>query len=131
MEENSKIYIVDASFILSILLPDESQNQYEDIIMEFKNGTCDFQSSHLLNYEVGNALRSSVKRNRITQTQAEQLFFLFHELSIEMVPCDYAAILKTALKDNLSFYDASYVYLSHLLHTPLLTLDKQLTGFSY
>ncbi len=77
-------------------------------------------------FEVGNSLRSGVLSKRLTVSQASELFKQFLNLEIKLKPVNYDLVLKLAISHNLSFYDATYLFLSTKIKCPLLTLDKKL-----
>lgn len=127
MEESIKRNaVVDASFILSFLLPDEFSTSTEELFDQFEKGEIFFISSQLLPYEIFNSLRSATIRKRITQQTAQQLCDKFIELYIPLIPLEYSEVFSLALKKDITFYDASYVYLAKAHNMPLLTLDKTL-----
>ena len=68
MEEKNPIrtYVLDASAVLSILLPDEKhENISKKIISLFDQENVSFIAPHLLKYEVTNGLKIAVIRKRI------------------------------------------------------------------
>lgn len=128
MAENTKSsrYLVDASFILAFLLPDERVRSVEQTFKEFVAGDCSFYSSPLLPYEVLNSLKMAVFRKRMTHDQAIDLGKAFLTWDIQIMPSTFQSVLELALRENITVYDASYVWLARQKHIPLLTLDKAL-----
>lgn len=121
-------YVIDSSFLLSWLLPDEALlDKYKKIVNEFKKHTSIFISCELLKYEIGNSLKSAVIRKRITAKEAKDILTVFENMYIEYRDTDKEEILNISIKNNLSFYDASYLYLAKANKCRLLTLDTALS----
>ncbi len=81
---------------------------------------------HLVDAEVGHALRAGVRRGELTRVAAGRALDDLAVLRLERAP--HVALLEAAwsLRDNLSFYDALYVALAAALDAPLVTLDARL-----
>jgi len=127
MAENTKKVVVDASVILAKLLPDEKQSsKVKKLFISFGRREVDFIAPQLLKFEISNALKSAVKQKRLTQLVAEKLLAAFLELPVIYQEVDFLEVLKTALKENLSAYDAAYVYLAMEKKTALVSLDQRL-----
>lgn len=126
MAENTKIYVVDTSYVLAFLLPDEKNDEVDEVFAKFKKGEVMLISSFLLSYEVLNSLRSAVIGKRITTEQAFLLIHSFEKLRIELMWADSSEILEYSLKYNITAYDSSYVTLSEEEKVNLLTFDKKL-----
>lgn len=123
---NKDAFVVDASFILAFLLPDEKNEEVDKIFQGYKKGQIDLTSSQLLNFEVLNALRSGVLKRRIDKNMATRLAKEFLRLKIVEVEVDYIKTLKFSLKEAISYYDSTYLVLSKTSKLSLLTLDKEL-----
>lgn len=130
MDANVKRCVIDASFVLSFLLPDEKNDQITAIFQNFLQGKINFISHPLLPYEVLNSLKIAVLRKRLSADLAKQISVVFLRYHIQFQPIDFHAVFLLAEKYNLTFYDASYLYLSQSQNLPLLTLDKHLIPFS-
>lgn len=124
-EENSKRFVIDASFLLAYLLPDEHAIYVEKIFKAYAQGKITFFSSPLLPFEVANSLRHAVPK-RITKPQALSLFAEFIDYKIELRPLNETKILAFSLENKLTVYDASYIWLARKKRVPLLTLDANL-----
>lgn len=109
--------VVDASYILSFLFPDE--NSIDEIPGKMF-------APQLLDYEIVNALRSAVLRKRISQHLAIELFEEYNTFLITKKTVDFSKVLELSIKRQISTYDASYLVLANDLEAKLLTLDKQL-----
>jgi len=122
----SQKYVIDASFFLSHLLPDEERSDTEDIFDKYVQGEILFVSSNLLKFEVVNAIWVASKRKRIEVSLAKKLVRLFKNYEIKIIQVDINKIFDISIKNNITVYDASYVYLSKTTNYELLTLDKKL-----
>jgi len=129
MDENTnKNYILDASVVLSILLPDEkTKPKAKKLLKIILNPQHNLFSCSLLPYEVNNGLKSAVLRKRFSKTVANKILNHFQRLPIKLRPINHQKTLSLAIKHNkLSYYDASYLHLSKSNRYPLLTLDSKL-----
>lgn len=127
MAENiKKEYVIDASFVLSFLLPDESNKDTAYLFRSYGKGEIDFVSTYLLPFEVLNGIKTAVKRKRLSKNIALELIkeFLQFEITLEKIDLYQAFLLSQ--QRNLTLYDASYVYLAKVKSLSLLTLDKAL-----
>lgn len=126
MAENINSYIIDSSFTLGFLLPDEHAAIVDKIFTQFAQSKIQLESTHLLPFEVTNAIKMAFKRKRITQKQAAILISSFLKWDIKMMDVKFAEVLKIASKNDLTAYDASYLWLSRKKGLKLLTLDEKL-----
>lgn len=124
-EENTKI-VIDASYVLSLLLPDEKNDDGLSTLKQYQNGSLFFLASPILPFEVINGVKSAVVSKRISSSDGIQLVNDFQSLSIEYPPLHVPSLLTFALDHNLSVYDASYILLAQNMDIPFLTLDKNL-----
>lgn len=118
MNKASRPTVVDASYVLSLLLPDENLSVASVPEKMF--------APSLLDYEIISALKSAVMSKRIPEKLAVALFLEYQNLPIIKKIVDFEQVLILALKHKLSTYDASYLVLANDLKLNLLTLDKQL-----
>lgn len=125
-EENTKRVVIDASFVLAFLLPDEESEEATSILKQYKEGKIHFVASSILPFEVINGLKSAVKQKRITKSLACVLIEDFQRITIEYFKVSFDDVFKCALEKDLSVYDASYISLAQSRNIPLLTLDKAL-----
>jgi predicted nucleic acid-binding protein len=120
-------YIVDSSSILSYILPDETlPNSIRSIIKKFTHDKVELLAPTVLLYEVGNALKSSVRQNRLDPIKTSKIYSNFLGFPIQYLSPNYHDTLDISLRYDLSFYDASYLSLALEKNLPLLTLDKKL-----
>ncbi len=86
----------------------------------------DLAAPHLLDAEVGSALRGQERRGELDLGRAERALGRLSELAIDRY--GHTGLLGRAweLRSNLSFYDALYVALAERLDAPLVTADGRL-----
>jgi len=118
--------VVDASFVLDFLLPDEQSVYVIKTFDEYKKGQITLIAPLILPFEIANGLKYAIKTKRINQKMALELLEIFLSLKIDLLNSDIYEILETALEKELSIYDASYVALSQQENLHLLTLDEKL-----
>lgn len=118
--------VVDASFILDFLLPDEQSAYVIQTFEEYKKSQISLVAPIILPFEVANGLKYAVKSKRIKETVASELLEAFFQLNIGLLQINLERALQVSLEKELAIYDASYVTLSQQENLPLLTLDEKL-----
>lgn len=86
----------------------------------------DLWAPHLIDAEVGHALRRHVLLGVLTADAAGRALWEVDDLPVERVEHDLLIHVAWGLRDNFSFYDALYVALALMLDEPLLTLDARM-----
>jgi predicted nucleic acid-binding protein len=119
-------FVVDTSFVLAYLLPDEKQRSVDELFSRFEENKISFIAPDLLIYEIINGLRSAVIQKRQSAKAAEILLDSFLNLGIIFEKVSKTEIFHLALRSNISSYDASYVWLAKSRKIKLLTLDARL-----
>lgn len=79
-----------------------------------------------LPWEVGNALVATVRRHRLTGTEALEAWSAFESIPLRLVDVDAGEAIATALELGLYAYDAYMLVLARGLRLPLLSLDRRL-----
>lgn len=128
MAGNIKKSVVDASFILAYLFPQERTSIIERIMLEYKEGERELFSPQLLPFEVINSIKYSKNKKRFREGEAERIVKAFLKLNIFYEEIDFEETFDLAIKNNLTVYDAAYLSLSLKKGFPLLSLDKHLTN---
>jgi len=121
-----KIYVLDASVILTFLLEKSSSTKKNFIkfLNQAKSGKIKLTSSYLLPLELGNGLRFSLRDEDLAKKVLENFlklpigYFVFSEIH-------YEKILALSYQLGTSFYDTSYHFLAKLLKGVFLTADKE------
>lgn len=83
----------------------------------------------LAQYELGNVVWKEVTRNKISESEGAKLIkFISKVISLmEILKIGIRnEVLKVAVDNNLSYYDASYLYASISMKDALVTEDKKL-----
>ena len=124
--KEKKTYVIDTSFVLAYLMPDEKEQGVEEMFSRFEENKINFVSPNLLLYETVNGLRSAVVQKRLSPQQAEILLDSFLNIGILFEKVDEKQVLGLALNKSISAYDASYVWLAKIKKLKLLTLDERL-----
>lgn len=119
-----KICVVDCSYFLSFIMPDE------------KNNTIDLAAysvyvPSIFFLECMNVLKTALKKQRITNIQYEECMWSFKDLPFNVdhfssTQESLQTISRISLEHNLTSYDASYVELASRLNASLGTHDKKI-----
>src|SRR3989344_8447327 len=126
LDENTKTAVIDASFMLSYLMPDERVHETENIIRQFEKQQLLLFSTPVFPMEVLNAVRMAVVRKRINHENSKKIAELFLKIDIELLSVDYQEAYSLALSNELTLYDASYLEVALRRKSALLTLDSRL-----
>ncbi len=123
----SQKIILDASFFLSYLLPDEEQADKE-VFQKIIGGQATLLEPYLFCLEVLNGLLSAHKSKRISASELKNLVSKFAKLgNIEYsFQINQNKVVDLALKNRLSIYDAVYLHLKEETGCPLYSLDEKL-----
>lgn len=121
---------MDASVVAKWVLTGEPhQENAVRLKDEYISGHVGLSSLSLIVEEVASALWKAVRRDRIPEGDAVEAMRLLSDLKIELYELSWsqtAEALSMACELSLTVYDASYVYLSHRLGVPLITVDNAL-----
>src|SRR3954451_9790475 len=115
--------VIDASVLVDFLSGEERAEGVEERVDAVEHT---LWAPHLIDAEVGQALRRSVRLGKLTADAAGQALWEIDELPVERVEHEHLIHVAWGLRDNFSFYDALYVALALMLDEPLLTLDARL-----
>ena len=122
----NKNQVVDASFVLCFLMPDEYDFEVNLFFNQYKSGLINIISTTFLSFEVINGLKTALLRKRIDKNYALSRIREFLDYEIEVQIIDFTKTFLLASQYNLTIYDASYLHLAKLNRVPLLTLDEKL-----
>jgi predicted nucleic acid-binding protein len=118
--------VIDASFIASLLLPDEAADQYATQLRQIKEGGA--VAPALWQFEVVNMLLTAERRKRIDSSQFTRMVEAIDSLPVTLQPAltpkQRGDLLHLARKHRLTAYDAAYLELALRLDLPLATLDR-------
>ena len=123
-----KRYVVDASVAARFVLDEELDDEAKSILEGFVEGEYNLLAPTLLNYEVGNALRTAAARKEISIEESKVSYeaFLGFKIDVDNMEIgDYLGALALGSRRNISVYDAAYIWLSKKLAAPLVTADTK------
>ena len=115
--------VVDASVLVELL----SDGEHAEVANERLDAEeYSLWAPHLIDAEVGHALRRGVRLGKFTAEVAGRALWEVDEVPVERVEHELLIHVAWALRDNFTFYDALYVALALMLDEPLLTFDARL-----
>jgi len=115
--------VVDASVVVEFLSGGEGRFALDER-MEVEEHI--LWAPHLLDAEVGHALRRKVRLGQMDANGAGDAIWELNNLPLRRVEHEPLVQFAWDLRDNFSFYDALYVALALMLDEPLLTFDARL-----
>ncbi|HYH54113.1 MAG TPA: type II toxin-antitoxin system VapC family toxin [Solirubrobacterales bacterium] len=113
--------VVDASVIVELLC--ESTRTLDARLAEEEHA---LWAPHLIDAEVGHALRREVRLGRMTAEAAAEALWEMNDLPLRRIEHENLIHVAWDLRDNLSFYDGLYVALALALGETLITFDARL-----
>lgn len=115
--------VVDASVLVELL----RHGEHAEVAKERLDAEeYTLWAPHLIDAEVGHALRRWVRLGKLTADAAGRALWEVGDLPVERVEHELLVRAAWGLRDNFSFYDALYVALALMLDEPLLTFDSRL-----
>ena len=121
---------MDASVATRFLLKEDLAEKAEQVLQSFVEGEIDLTAPPLINYEVGNALRTAASRGIVKPADATASFNTFLRLRLgKLSPSDrqYSDALEWSTRKGVSYYDVIYILCAKASGYKLLTADaKQL-----
>ncbi len=113
--------VCDACAILSVLL-----NEEEGFTIREKVEGMNLFAPTCLNFEIGNALSSLMKRKALSVVDAVTVYHEFLKIPMKEIDVDVPYALIIAGEDTMYAYDAYYIACALRYNLPILTLDKRL-----
>jgi predicted nucleic acid-binding protein len=113
--------VVDASALAAVLLVEPESDRLARLLSGHE-----LAAPALIDYEIGNVC---LKRTRAAPARASfyaQALREFVALDLRRYTVDVESVWHTAYDSGLTFYDASYLWLSRVLGAELVTLDAAL-----
>lgn len=118
--------VVDCSAVVDVLTAVEGTDELRAVL-----AGDELHAPHLLDVEVGSALRGLTQRGHLDAARAEDALTDYDDLDIRRWPTtDSLRRRAFQLRENVSAYDAAYVSLAEALDCPLLTRDGGLARSS-
>jgi predicted nucleic acid-binding protein len=113
--------VVDASAVAAILFDEPCAEQ-----TAARLGASTLVAPALLEYELGNVCWKKCRRHPEQAEAIRKSLRLFAALEVQLHDVNATEVLELAHRVDVSFYDASYLWLARQLGLPLVTLDKRL-----
>jgi|SRR5829696_7874143 len=115
--------VVDASVIVELLRPSDPTRLIDARLADEEHV---LWAPHLIDAEVGHALRRVVRLGLMDAEVAAKALWEINRLPIERVEHENLVGVAWDLRDNFTFYDGLYVALALMLGETLLTYDARL-----
>lgn len=122
--ESKTAAVIDASYLLTYLLPDEADATVNKFFKDVSSIT--LYAPKLLEYEVANGVASAMKYRRINKSEGSEAWHFFKKLPIRYLEADLEKAIEISTSHNLSVYDASYIAIAQEHGCKLFTLDKKM-----
>jgi predicted nucleic acid-binding protein len=119
------IRVVDASAIAAILF---DEPRADAVATEIGDHT--LAAPALLEYELGNVCWQKCRRHPHLADVLRTAFEKLREFDLQLHDVEPPGVLILAIRSEITFYDASYLWLARTLAAPLITLDGQLAARS-
>jgi predicted nucleic acid-binding protein len=124
--------VIDCSFIMATVLPDEKQNKVNILFSQIANRIYNIYVPSIFFLECSNVLLYSLKRKRIGIKDYEEYLNFLEQLPLNVdkfssTPESLFTISKIATKYDLTSYDSAYLELALRMEAALATLDKNLS----
>ena len=113
--------VVDASAVAALLFVEPEADEVARQLEGFE-----LTAPSLLPYEIASVARKKIARHPDASGQILAALERLDDLGVMLVDIPAADALRVALDTGLSTYDASYLSLSRLTGSPLVTLDEKL-----
>lgn len=116
--------VADASVVVKWYIPEKHHEEARRLRDDYLDGTHEIVASHLLSFEVVNALKYSGHYEGKRLVEASESL---SEYGLELRPFgDCGPVAEVAEELDVSVYDASYVALASAVNSVVLTADEAL-----
>jgi predicted nucleic acid-binding protein len=123
------VYVLDASFVGAVIIPDEKNSETEKIYMQIKDDDAKYVPS-LFSYEMANIFMNLIRHKRHTYAKVLELIPVLSSIRIitdfETGPDYTKKLLFLSSEYGLSSCDAAYLELAERKNAALCTLDERL-----
>ncbi len=113
--------VVDASALAAVLFGEPAG---EEVARRLDQGV--LVAPTLLRYEIGSVCRKKMRRHPRKRDDLITCLGLIHSLEIEEVEIPILESVELAAREDLTVYDAAYLWLARSLRAELVTLDSRL-----
>lgn len=121
------LYIIDASVAARFLLFEDLSDKAEYVLEDFMDGKIELVAPELLIYEVGNTLWRAFKQGFISLQDARERISYFLRLKLNIIKLgkeDYEEVLDWSIKNDVTYYDATYLMVTKKVGGILLSADN-------
>jgi len=121
--------VIDASFYLKLVLPEEKSEQVERLWTSWIQESVDVFAPSLFMYEVSSTLRNKVHRKILSINDAEEIKSQLKNLDMTFIYTEDMLDTAWDIASQLNLptlYDCFYIALSKFLNIPLWTADSKL-----
>jgi predicted nucleic acid-binding protein len=115
--------VVDASALAAVLFGEAKSREVEERV-----SGAEMVAPTLLPYELGNTCLKKMAQTPDRRQQLREALGFYSRVRIQEVAVPASEVTPLAESAKLSFYDASYLWLSRTLDIPLVTLDRRLAA---
>jgi len=115
------VVVVDASALAALLFGESTAAQVAERLEKAV-----LAAPTLLRYEVSHACLKKIARYPDRRGELLRAMDVFTRMEIQEIEIQPLEVMSLAEAAKLSFYDASYLWLSRSLGVPLVTLDRKL-----
>lgn len=122
-------FVLDASVAVAWYLPEAFSSAARLWQRRMLGGELSFAVPSLHYWEVGNVLRTYVRRAELDAATAEEIFRLHLEAPLRPAEPERDNILRRALQYQATTYDAVYIELALSLDAPLVTAERSTTSW--
>lgn len=113
--------VADTNTFIAVALNEPEK----DMIIRLSEGY-DLVAPEVLPFEIGNALTAMMKRNVLEADEVIMAWKMVQHIPVDLRRTEIEAALKLATQYNIYAYDAYFLECAISLHSPLLTLDRQM-----
>ena len=117
--------VADTNTFIAVALNEPER----DMIIRLTEGH-DLIAPEVLPFEVGNALTAMLKRKVLKADEVFLAWEMVQHIPVDLRRIDIGAALKIATQYNIYAYDAYFLECAFNLHSPLLTLDRQMNAIA-
>lgn len=112
------IVTIDTSIVMSVLLEEQSKKA---IVAQTQGAQ--LQAPPSLQWEVGNALSSLMRRNILNSSEASAAISVFERIPIRFAEIELGSVVELLERHSMWAYDAYVIECAKKYRTPLMTLD--------
>jgi predicted nucleic acid-binding protein len=121
------LYVLDTSVAIAWYLPESTQVEARAWQQKLFDRRLSLVVPGLHYWEFGNVLRTQVRRGRLDEPTARDIYALHLDAPLEVYEPDCSDLIDTAFAYDATFYDAVYITISLKLDAPLLTAERPTT----